>query len=64
MFNPGQYVEALGLTTLSLLVVTFLCGFFMKKKPKLLHTWHKRLAYVTVIVALCHATFVFLAHNL
>ncbi len=63
-FNPGQYIEAFGLATLSLLIVTFLCGFFMKKNPKLLHPWHKRLAYVTIIVALCHATLVMLAHNL
>ena len=63
-FGPGQFVEPLGLTTLSLLVVTFCLGFFMKKKPKLLFKWHRRLAYVTIIAAASHATLVMLAHNL
>ena len=64
MFEPGKLIEPLGLATLSLLVVTFCFGFFMKKNPKMLHKWHKRLAYVTIIVAACHATLVMLAHNL
>jgi YHS domain-containing protein len=63
-FNPGQYIEPFGLTTLSFLFVTFCFGFFMKKNPKVLHKWHKRLAYVTIIVAFCHATLVMLAHNM
>jgi hypothetical protein len=36
----------------------------MKKNPKVLHKWHRRLAYVLIVVALCHATLVMLAHNL
>ena len=63
-FHPGELVEAFGLTTLSLLIVTFCFGFFMKRSPKVLHKWHRRLAYVTIVVALCHATLVMLAHNL
>jgi len=63
-FHPGELVEAFGLTTLSLLIVTFCFGFFMKRKPKVLHRWHRRLAYVTIVVALCHATLVMLTHNL
>ena len=49
MYGPGQYVEPFGLATLSLLIVTFCFGFFMKKNPKLLLKWHKRLAYVTIM---------------
>ena len=57
-------VMSFGLATLSWLIVTFSFGFFMKKNPKVLHLWHKRLAYVTIVVALCHATLVLLTHNL
>ena len=64
MYAPGEYIEAFGLTTLSLLIVTFCFGLFMKKNPKVLHKWHKRLAYVTIIVALSHATLVLIAHNM
>ena len=64
MNGPGQYIEPFGLATLSLLFVTFCFGFFMKKNPKVLHKWHKRLAYITIIVAFCHATLVMLAHNM
>jgi len=64
MQGLGQYVEPFGLATLSLLIATFCFGFFMKKNPKVLHKWHKRLAYVTIIVASCHATLVVLAHNM
>lgn len=63
-FHPGQLVEPFGLATLSLLSVTFCFGLFMRKKPKVLLNWHRRLAYVTIIVALSHATLVFIAHNL
>ena len=59
-----QLVEPFGLATLSLLIITFCFGYFMKKSPKVLFKWHRRAAYVTIIVALCHATLVFLAHNL
>ncbi len=64
MYGPGEYIEAFGLTTISLLIVTFCFGFFMKKNPKVLHKWHKRLAYVTIIAALSHATLVLIAHNM
>ncbi len=64
MFTPGQLVEPFGISTLSLLFVTFGLGFFMKRNPKVLHKWHKRVAYITIIVASCHATLVMLAHNL
>jgi hypothetical protein len=64
MNGPGQLVEPFGVATLSLLFVTFCFGFFMKKNPKVLHRWHKRFAYVTIIVAFCHASLVVLAHNM
>jgi len=55
-------VEPFGATTLTLLLCTACSGYFMRKKPKVLFKWHRRLAYTTVVVALCHATLVFLTH--
>jgi len=63
-FHVGQLVEPFGVATLSLLSITFCLGYFMKKKPKLFLKWHRRLAYVTIVVAFCHATLVLIAHNL
>jgi YHS domain-containing protein len=60
----GQLVEPFGLATLSLLILTFCFGYFMSKNRRLLFKWHRRLAYVTIVVALCHATLVLIAHNL
>ena len=63
MFEPEPLIEPFGSATLSLLFVSFCFGFSMKKKPKVLLKWHKRLAYVTIVVASCHGTLVMLAHN-
>ena len=60
--NAGALVEPMGITTLSLLVVTACFGFFRKKSPRILLAWHKRLAVLTIISAVCHATLVFLSH--
>lgn len=55
-------VKPFGATTLTLLILTACTGYFMRKKPKVLHKWHKRLAYTTVAVALSHAVLVLLTH--
>ena len=55
-------VKPFGITTLTLLIATACAGFFMRKKPKVLFKWHKRMAYTTVIVALSHAVLVFITH--
>ena len=47
-----------GIATLSLLVLTFLAGWFMRINRKLLFKWHKRLAIATVVTAVCHALLV------
>ena len=57
-----RFVEPFGIATLTLLLTTACAGYFMRKKPKVLNKWHRRLAYTTVTVALCHATLVFLTH--
>ena len=59
----SSLVEPFGLATLTLVLVTACAGFFMRRNPKLLLKWHKRLAYIAVASALCHATLVFLAHK-
>jgi hypothetical protein len=58
----GRFIIPLGITTLSLLLVTACAGYFMPRKRVLLFKWHKRLAVTTVVLALCHATFVLLFH--
>ena len=60
--NLADLVEPMGITTLSLLVVTACLGFFRKKSPRILLAWHKRLAVLTIISAAGHATLVFLTH--
>lgn len=61
-FNAAALVKPMGITTLSLLVVTACLGFFRKKSPRILLAWHKRIAVLTIISAACHATLVFLTH--
>jgi YHS domain-containing protein len=63
-FGLGQLIEPFGVATLSLLVLTFCFGYFMSKNRRVLFKWHRRLAYVTIVVALCHATLVLTAHDL
>ena len=61
-FNAAALAEPMGITTLLLLAVTACLGFFRKKSPRILLAWHKRLAVLTIIAAVCHATLVFLTH--
>lgn len=58
----ARFIEPLGITTLTLLMLTFLAGIFRRKAPKLLFTWHKRLAFATVISAIAHAIMVFITN--
>ena len=55
-----RLIVPFGIATLSLLVLTFLAGWFMRLKRKLLFNWHKRLAIATLIAALCHLLLVIL----
>ena len=61
-FALGNLIKPMGITTLSLLVLTVLSGLFRRKRPKLLLKWHKRLAIITLVSALIHATLVLIAH--
>jgi len=55
-----RLIVPVGIATLSLLVLTFLAGWFMRIKRKLLFKWHRRLAIATLIAALCHLLLVIL----
>lgn len=53
-----RLIVPVGIATLSLLVLTFLAGWFMRTNRKLLFKWHKRLAIATIVTAVCHALLV------
>jgi len=53
-----RLIVPVGIATLSLLVLTFLAGWFMRINRKLLFKWHKRLAIATLVTAVCHALLV------
>ena len=58
----GRLIEPMGITTLSLLVLTAGGRLFPKKVPKFLVRRHKRLGIITLVSALIHATLVLIAH--
>ncbi len=62
--RPGliRFIKPMGITTISLLVLTVLVGLFRRKNPKTLLKWHKRFGITTLISAIIHATLVLVAH--
>ncbi len=58
----GRLIKPMGITTLSLLVLTAAGRLFRKKVPKFLVMWHKRLGIITLVSAFIHATLVLIAH--
>ena len=64
-FNIADIIAPLGITTLVLLLITFTMGLILSKYPKKrkkILPWHKRVAFLTVIVALSHAIIVIFFH--
>jgi len=55
-------IVPLGILTLILLISTLTLGFSLPKNRKRLFPWHRKLAIVTIIVAIVHATFVLIFH--
>jgi hypothetical protein len=53
-----RLIVPFGIATISLLVLTFLAGWFMRINRKLLFKWHRRLAIATLVTAVCHALLV------
>ncbi|NQT84747.1 hypothetical protein HQ563_17145 [bacterium] len=62
-FAWSSLIVPLGITTFALVILTGCAGLFMRKKPKLLFKWHKRLAIITIVAAVCHAALVLLFHG-
>ena len=58
----GRLIKPMGITTLSLLVLTAAGRLFRKKVPTFLVRQHKRLGIITLISASIHATLVLIAH--
>ena len=61
-FALNSIVKPLGITTLALLIATIYLGYLMRKNFQLLFKWHRLLAILTLVSALCHRILVFLAH--
>lgn len=55
-------IEVLGITTLSLLVLTGLSGLFRRKLPRGLVKRHKYLGIITLVFAFTHAAVIVIAH--
>lgn len=56
------FIKPVGITTLSLLVLTVAAALLRRRKPKLLLEWHKRLGITTLVFAAIHVTLVLIAH--
>ncbi len=58
----GKLIKPMGITTLSLLVLTAAGRLFPKKVPKFLFRRHKRLGIITLVSAFIHVILVLIAH--
>ena len=58
----ARFIKPMGITTLSLLVLTVTAALLRRRKPKLLLKWHKRLGITTLVFAAIHAILVLIAH--
>jgi len=47
-----------GIVTYLLVATTAIIGFRIRKKPKVMMKWHKRVAIIAICVATCHGLFV------
>jgi YHS domain-containing protein len=56
------FIKPVGITTLSLLVLTVAAALLRRRKPKLLFKWHKRLGITTLVSAIIHLILVLIAH--
>lgn len=64
-FSIVDVIAPLGIITLVFLLTTFTMGLILSKYPKKrkrLLPWHKKLAFLTVILALSHAVIVIFFH--
>lgn len=61
-FDFSSTIVPLGITTLICLIVTLTLGLIMPKNRKILFSWHKRIAFITLILALMHVFMVLIFH--
>jgi hypothetical protein len=59
-FSAFSLVQPLGITALSLVLLTFLTGLFRRKLKTRFMTIHKIIAWAAIAVALTHGTLVFI----
>jgi hypothetical protein len=62
-FNINKTLDSLtipfGIATYSLVITAVILGFNIRKKPKLIMKWHKRIAVTALCFATCHGLIVF-----
>ncbi|KPK84281.1 MAG: hypothetical protein AMJ81_06035 [Phycisphaerae bacterium SM23_33] len=51
---PARLIAPMGIVTFTFVAATFLTGWFMPKKRKLLFKWHRVLAIIALACALLH----------
>lgn len=56
-----ELIQPLGIATGVSLLVTASCALLRRKNPRVLMKLHKTMAVVTILIALTHATLVFLS---
>ena len=61
-FNTASLIVPLGISTFVFMTATLLAGAFVKRRRNLLLPWHRRLAVVTLLVAIAHVACILLAH--
>ena len=63
-FDFSTIIVPLGITTLICLIATLTIGLLMPKNRKILFPWHKRMAFMTLILALMHGVMVLIFHQI
>jgi len=53
-FNFAGLLVPLGVATLFCIVVTLVLGLFIRKNRNILLPWHKRMAFLTLLLAILH----------
>ena len=61
-FTMQSVIAPLGIVTLILLISTFILGFLVPKNRKKLFPLHRKMAITTIVVAVIHASVVFIFH--
>ena len=60
--DPAWWIPVFGIITITLLFLTTIIGWNIRRKPAFFMLWHKRCAVLTCLSALIHMTLVILYH--